>query len=574
MAAAGQKRAEELFRKFKEVSITEFFRKNKAHLGYSGKLRSLTTAVHEVVTNSLDACEEAGILPDIAVELKQLGEEHYLLIERDNGPGIPPKHIDKVFGKMLAGTKFHRNIQMRGQQGIGVSGVTMYSQMTTGQPIRIRTCTGRGVCHAVKLLLDFTKNKADVVEQRQIDLANPEEATELSDLSLLPDWHGTELAVELKDVLYKLGEYSPAEYLRRTAIANPHASITFIDPEGHKTTYHRSVEEIPKPPVEMKPHPAGMGVDGLVSLSKISQARRITSFLQQDFSRISSAKVKEIEERCDFNLNKMPRRMSWAEAEELVKVFKTMSFMAPPTEGLRPIGEDQIRATVTNILDPEFETVLTRSPKVHSGGIPFQVEVAVAFGGRAGKRINGQARAEVMRFANRSPLLFDAGGCGLTKAVNAVDWKRYNIRDFDNAPVTVFVNLVSTYVPYTSAGKQSVADEEEIVEEVKRALMDLGRKFQRFHSKKHRRAEKENQLNTLLRYAGELSSALAGLTKGKKKEIYAYLEQLIKEKVALPEEGVEEEPSEEADDRPRGQFTQTSLKGDEGNKPDMEEEEA
>ena len=111
-----ERSADELFKEFKEVSITEFFRKNKAHLGYSGKVRSLTTIIHEVVTNSLDACEESGILPDVEVEIRQIGDEHYRFIERDNGPGIPVGHISNVFAKMLAGTKFHRNVQLRGQQ--------------------------------------------------------------------------------------------------------------------------------------------------------------------------------------------------------------------------------------------------------------------------------------------------------------------------------------------------------------------------------------------------------------------------------------------------------------------------
>src|SRR5512137_823011 len=162
-----ERSADDLFKDFKEVSITEFFRKNKAHLGYSGKLRSLTTVIHELVTNSLDACEEAGILPDIDVVLKQLGDEHYSFMSRDNGPGIPKKHISDVFGKMLAGTKFHRNIQLRGQQGIGIAGVTMYSQMTTGKPVEIITVT-KDEAWDIELNIDIRKNKADIVSQQQI----------------------------------------------------------------------------------------------------------------------------------------------------------------------------------------------------------------------------------------------------------------------------------------------------------------------------------------------------------------------------------------------------------------------
>ncbi|MCX6695224.1 MAG: DNA topoisomerase VI subunit B, partial [Candidatus Altiarchaeota archaeon] len=236
-----ERSADDLFKEFKEVSVTEFFRKNKAHLGYSGKVRSLTTVIHELVTNSLDACEEAGLLPEITVKIRQLGQDHYQFTESDNGPGIPEQHIGNVFGKMLAGTKFHRNIQLRGQQGIGVTGVTLFSQMTTGKPMRITTSTGDGNIHEIKLMVDILKNKADVIETNVIK----------------DRWRGTEIEGELKGVTFNLGEYGPFEYVRRTALANPHLKITFVDPEGRKTVFERASNVVPRPPTEMRPHPKG-----------------------------------------------------------------------------------------------------------------------------------------------------------------------------------------------------------------------------------------------------------------------------------------------------------------------------
>ena len=106
---------ENLFDEFKEHSISEFFRKNKHMLGYSGRLRSMTTIVHELVTNSMDACEESEILPEISVEIKRVGSETFIVINEDNGPGIPPEYVSKVFGKMLAGSKLHRLVQSRGR---------------------------------------------------------------------------------------------------------------------------------------------------------------------------------------------------------------------------------------------------------------------------------------------------------------------------------------------------------------------------------------------------------------------------------------------------------------------------
>lgn len=523
-----EKGADELFKEFKEVSITEFFRKNKSHLGYSGKIRSLTTVVHELVTNSLDACEEAGILPEIHLHIKQVGNEHYRFISRDNGPGIPPEHISNVFGKMLAGTKFHRSIQLRGQQGIGIAGVTLFSQMTTGKPMKIRTSVGKGKVTEVTLMIDIVKNKADIHETK-----------EYSD-----SWRGTEIEGELKGVKFQLGEHGPFEYLRRTAIANPHLQILFMDPEGRKTVFKRSSDKIPNPPETMKPHPKGLEVDELVNRAKTTIARRVSSFLSTEFSRVSNAKVEELQGMVNFDLKKNPRRLTWNDAEEIVKAFNEMDFMAPPTEGLRPIGEDQIRKAVLNILKPEFESVLTRNPTVYSGGVPFQVEVAVAYGGEAGKTTSSNSnsddegdysntKVEMMRFANRTPLLFDAGRCVITKAVNSVDWRRYGIRDLDSVPLTVFVNLISSHVPYTSAGKQSVADESEIVKEIRMALMDVGRKFQRYHSSKRREIEREAKLNALLKYSGELAEALAKLTNKEKDKIQENLEKLIRKRLKM-----------------------------------------
>lgn len=517
-----EKTADELFKEFKEVSITEFFRKNKAHLGYSGQVRSLTTIVHEIVTNSLDAAEEAGILPEIEFEIKELGEEHYKFIGKDNGPGIPMKHIADVFGKMLAGTKFHRNIQLRGQQGIGVSGVTLFSQITTGKPLFVRTSTGNGKVHEFEIMIDVTKNKPEIVSQNEFSQY----------------WRGTEIQGEAKGVKFKLTENGPFEYLRRTALANPHAKITFIDPEGRKTIFERSSDKIPKTPIDVKPHPNGIGVDDLINMAKRSNARRVSSFLVNSFSRISNAKVREIQSLVSFDLNKSPQRLTWQECEEIVNAFKKIKFLAPPTEGLITIDEEHIRKSLLNILDPEFEAVITRPPKTHSGGVAFQVEVAIAYGGHAGKPSNDSEtgrKAEIMRFANRAPLLFDAGGCVITKAVNSIDWKRYGIKDFENSPTTVFINIVSTYVPYTSAGKQSIAEDKEILKELRAALMEVGRKFQIFYSKKRRAFEKEAKKQILMKYSTELAYAIASLTNSDDKKILSELEKLIEEKLKLEE---------------------------------------
>ena len=178
--------AEHIFKKFQEHSVAEFFKKNRQMLGFSGKTRSLTTIVHEYVCNSLDACEEAGILPEITIEIKELAEERYLVKSIDNGPGIPKKHLGNALGMMLAGTKFHRYCQQRGQQGIGATGVTMFSQLTTGKAIHFKTGTGKGQTYTGELSIDVRTNKPLIT----------------NDIEFSGEFRGLEIEAEFAEVKY------------------------------------------------------------------------------------------------------------------------------------------------------------------------------------------------------------------------------------------------------------------------------------------------------------------------------------------------------------------------------------
>jgi DNA topoisomerase-6 subunit B len=547
----------DLFKNLREHSIAEFFRKNAQMLGYSGKIKSLTTVVHELVTNSLDACEENGVLPSITVQVMRPDDEVIVVRSKDNGPGIPKKHLSSVFGKMLAGTKFHRNIQLRGQQGIGVAGVTMFSQMTTGKPIEVISIT-KDDAWDIELNIDIRKNKADIVTQQKIETP--------------PGETGVEYIGQFKEVQYSTTDQGPYEYLRRTALANPHAEITYIDPGGAKIHFPRTSEEIPKKPKEVQPHPKGMIVDDLVLLAKSSKNRTIKGMLQTELSRVSSAKAKQIQEMVDFDLGKSPKKIGWNEAEQLIKAFKKLKFLAPATDCLRPIGEEKIEKAMESILAPDFLAVNERKPTVYGGGYAFQVEVGVAYGGHSGRKLSsGEQRYEIMRFANRAPLLFDAGGCGLTKAVQAVDWKRYGIKDIEHSPVTVFINLISTHIPYTGAGKQSVSDSEEIVSEIRQALMEVGRKFNRFHSHKRKLEEHTVRKNKLLKYVTEITPVLADLLDRDKKELDKKWEGLVESHVGETIDDLQEKVDKQKAEREEEGEEETH---DEAEENGLEKEEA
>src|SRR5579864_7026577 len=114
----------------RDISVSEFFAKNRHLLGFDNPRKALLTTVKEAVDNSLDACEEAGILPNVTVVIEATGPNRYKIGVQDNGPGIVKKQIPLIFGKLLYGSKFHRLRMSRGQQGIGISAAGMYGMLT------------------------------------------------------------------------------------------------------------------------------------------------------------------------------------------------------------------------------------------------------------------------------------------------------------------------------------------------------------------------------------------------------------------------------------------------------------
>ncbi len=515
---------EKLAKEFREHSVAEFFKKNRQMLGLYGKVRTLTTIVHEYVTNSLDACEEAGILPEIEVRIDELGPEYYQVTVKDNGPGLTKETIGKALGKLLAGTKFHRLIQSRGQQGIGASGCTMLCQMTTGKAVRVITGTGKGKPFACEITIDPKRNEPKIENFRELNRK----------------FRGLMIQARFKGVLYRESATGPLEYLRRTAIANPHAKIIFRSPKGEKIVFNRTSAYIPKPPKPMKPHPAGVIVDDIITMAHHTKAKKVSSFLKNDFQRIGDSVLEQIQKLVSFDLNKDPKKLTWKEAEEIAKAFKKIKFLAPSTDGLSPIGEERIRKSLESIVQPEYVVTLTRPAKVYAGGYPFQVEIGIAYGGKAGitsennrSQEEESAKVEIMRFANRAPLLFDAGNCAITKAVHSIDWKRYGVKDLENTPLTIFVNFISVHVPYTGAGKQAIADEEEIMEELRLALMACARKTARYISAKRAAIEKKMKRDMFYKYIPEIAGALSKITKENKEKLEKKLQELVVAKLKM-----------------------------------------
>ena len=586
--------AEAMATKQREISVSEFFVKNRHLLGFDNPSKAVLTTIKEAVDNSLDACEEAGILPELTIEVHDLGleamkrdpeltkgEGRFLVVVQDNGPGIVKAQVPKIFGKLLYGSKFHHYRQARGQQGIGISAAAMYGQLTTGKPIRVTSRVGkRKAAHVFDIQLDTRKNEPVVSHDEE-----------------LSEWHlehGTRLELEIV-ANWQQGQRFVNRYVEHTALANPHATLHYSRPvgvnqrtnasvPGNETLgFPRATTELPKEAVEIKPHPHGVELGALMLMAQESKSHDVRGFLQTAFSRVSAQTSGEIVGKTSWGKKVVrPRTLgaNRAMAEELQKAIASTRLMSPPTNCLSPIGDELMKkglVSFLNVIESEGESgdenaqldidaaamkpaktsraaekrakidkkraaedavtppsipdappeegvekikghnyfiaTVTRPPKVYRGN-PFQIEVGLAYGGSwpADKTI------ELFRFANRVPLLFQRGACGITDAIVHTDWRNYQLSQPKGSlpvgPMALLVHIASVWVPFTSESKEAVAHYPDITKEIQLAAQECGRKLATF-IRKRKAADYQAQRRSIFElYIEEVAIAI-GKIKGR-----------------------------------------------------------
>jgi len=538
--------AETLSKAQREISVSEFFAKNRHLLGFDNKRKALLTTVKEAVDNSLDACEEAGILPELHIHIEQVEEDRFRVRVRDNGPGIVKQQIPNVFGKLLYGSKFHRLKMSRGQQGIGISAAGMYGLLTTGKSVKITSRTGpKKDAHYYEIQIDTRKNEPTVVVDKPVSV----------------DWpSGTELEIELVSA-YTKGRQSVDEYLELTAIANPHATIFYQPPTGDAVEWKRGTTQLPPPTHAIKPHPYGIELGVLIKMLHDTKSHWLSGFLSTEFSRVSPATAEEICKVAKLSPRSAPRRIARHEAETLYKALQATKLMNPPTNCLSPIGERQILAGLLKGVKAEFFTATTRAPAVYRGN-PFQVEVGLAYGGELGpdpsdlEEANGDeavvrrgkvvkerrepAAAKLMRFANRVPLLHQLSGCCIYKSVIEVDWRRYGLNQpggsLPQGPLAIFVHLASVWVPFTSEGKEAIADYDEIRKEIKLAVQDCARKLQAYLNRRKQKQYQADRRSIFERYIAEVVNACGSIKRVNRAELTAHLQAIARQVTARADE--------------------------------------
>ncbi|MBN2136276.1 MAG: DNA topoisomerase VI subunit B [Sedimentisphaerales bacterium] len=485
--------AETMAGRQRDISVAEFFIKNRHLLGFDNPRKALLTTIKEGVDNALDACEEGGILPEVRVVIAPAKEENRFVVTiEDNGPGILKREIPKIFAKLLYGSKFHRLKMSRGQQGIGISAAGMYGQLTTGKPIAITSRTSsRQPAHHYKLEIDAKKNEPRIIADEIVEWKSA---------------HGTMVEIEL-EAKYQKGRQSVEAYLEQTAIANPHVSLEFATPDGEKKIYKRASKQMPKETKEIKPHPYGVELGVLIKMLHDTSARTLQSFLHSDFSRVSMRVAKEICDKAKLYERSRPTRIARQEADNLHKAINHTKIMNPPTDCLSPIGEEEILAGLKKQIKADFYSAVTRPPSVYRGN-PFQIEAAIAYGGE----IASDGLAQVLRYANRVPLLYQQAACAVSKSVISTGWRSYALQQsagaYPTGPLVIMVHMASVWVPFTSESKEAIAHYPEIVKEVKLALQECGRRVAIFVRRRRKAAESERKKAFIQKYIPHIAIAL------------------------------------------------------------------
>ena len=521
--------AETMAKRQREISVSEFFTKNRHLLGFDSPRKALLTAVKEAVDNSLDACEEARILPDLKVTIERIGdnERRYRMVVEDNGPGIVKAQVPHVFGRLLYGSKFHRLRQSRGQQGIGISAAGMYGQLTTGQPVQVRSKAGRrAIPMKYTIRIDTAKNRPEAKDEPI-------------------EWdkkHGTEVSIPMEGE-YRRGQRSIQEFLKLMAVSNPHVNLTFTEPDGTVTEYVRNTKDLPKEVEEIKPHPHGVELGILLKMIQESENRTVSAFLQQDFSRVGPGVAKDICTKAGVKPTTNPRRLDTKTVQKIKDAIEATKIMSPPLTCIAPIGEDLIIAGLKKEVEADFYQAASRKPVVYRGR-PFAVEVGIAYG-RPGDTLemtesgkiqqksvkkneellmgNADEPVRLIRFANRVPLVFQQSACAITKAVIGTNWKNYGLQQPRGAlpigPMVIFVHIASVWVPFTSESKEAIAGYDEIMDELKRALMECGRKLGTHVRKGKKLANEFKKRNYITMYIPHVVDALKDILELEDKEV-------------------------------------------------------
>lgn len=491
-------------------STAEYFAKNLQQVGFSSPTKAVLTTVKEALDNALDACEDHGITPEINVTIKKVGNgslkntDKIKIIVTDNGPGIDSSDVAKVFGEYLASSKFGRGRCSRGQQGIGISAATTWALQTTAKGVTVTTKT-KGQKKALKCVIevDIKNNKGIIRAKETIDWNRP---------------HGTSVEFTIDGRVQLNGEAGLINYLRGNVLVNPHMSITYELPDMSPTSIERVTTDVPHLPEATEPHPHTMVLGDFISHARLFGKVKTNNWLKTGFSRLNEKAIQEIWKEHKLDKKWLTQGLDALSEKELGAIYKAIQnskLMAPSTQSVMAIGEDALSLSIQRLGDIDFFSVISRKPTICDFK-PVQIEVAVA----RQKDRRGEDHDEpvqILRFANRVPLQFDKAACAIVKAITSVNWRSYGIKQpkdsLPQGPYIMAVSMVSPFIKFKNASKETIDASDELVEEIRRALMQAGQKLSRHIRREHRANEHETKIAHIEQFGPILIDGLVRLTK-------------------------------------------------------------
>jgi DNA topoisomerase-6 subunit B len=485
-------------------STAEYFAKNLQQVGFSSQTKAILTTLKEAVDNALDACEEEGILPELNVEVEKVGAgslKNSDLIRvkvEDNGPGLEADDLVRVFGEYLASSKFGRGRCSRGQQGIGISAATTWAQMTNATGVKVISKTkSMRLALSATIEVDIKHNKGVMKNKETIKWDRP---------------HGVSVEFLIDGRAQIGGEGGLLTYLTGTTLVNPHLKLRYKLLDQEEVTIDRVSNTCPEIPDATSPHPHTMKLGEFIAHSHLFGRVSVAEFLKKGFSRVHEGTLKELV-AAGLKKSMITQSVDKADEKDFKEVYATLQkiqLMAPSTKSVLTIGEEALSKSILRLGDVDFFSVVTRRPTICDFK-PVSVEVAIARL-RERSQESSESTVQVLRFANRVPLQFDKAACAIVKAIESVNWRTYGLTQPKDSipygPYVIAVSLVSPFIKFKNASKETVDASDELVNELRLALIQAGQKLSRHIRAEDRAIDLENKLRHIEQFGPILVEAL------------------------------------------------------------------
>ena len=494
-------------------STAEYFAKNLQQVGFSSPVKAVLTTLKEAVDNSLDACEDNHILPEIEIKIKKLGAgalrntDRIELTVEDNGPGLDSKQVPMVFGEYLASSKFGKGRCSRGQQGIGISAATTWALQTSATGAKILTkCKGQRKALSCMVVTDLKNNKGIVKDKESVSWDNP---------------HGTRVSFQFDGRLQLNGEGGILAYIRGNLLLNPHMSLRYQLPDMEVQYIERISQQVPQIPPALPPHPHTMKLGEFISHAHLFNKYKLSEWLKKGFSRVSDKVVNEIMSNSGWKGKGKSALISSLSDDDFKKIFSGVQktqLKAPSTQSVMAVGEDALALSIQRLGATDYFSVVSRKPTICDMK-PVQVEVAIA---RLEERTgDSENPVSVLRFANRVPLQFDKSACAIVKAISSVNWKSYGLRQSRGllpiGPYIMAVSVISPFIKFKNASKETIDAADELVAEIRKALMTAGLRLSRHLKREHKAKELEAKTQHIEKFSPILVETLCRILNAPKK---------------------------------------------------------